>query len=61
LSQSNRGDNIIKIILTTAHEMLIRCSLKAQIVVRGSFGQGVEKNEKKEKEEEVFLNSPFFV
>jgi len=37
--------------------MLIRCSLKAQMVDGSGFGQGIAKNEQK-KEEEVFLKSP---
>jgi hypothetical protein len=35
--------------LTIAHEMLIRCSLKAQMMDGSGFGQGIEKNEKKRR------------
>jgi hypothetical protein len=38
--------------------MLIRCSLKAQMVDVCGFGQGIEKNEKKRGS---FFEFPFFV
>jgi len=38
--------------------MLIRCSLKAQMVVRGGFGQGIAKNEKRRGS---FFEFTFFV
>jgi len=37
--------------------MLIRCSLKAQMMVRGGFGQGIAKNEKKRRGS--FFEFPF--